>query len=120
MLRKFKQDYPRFKSMFQFDDFNAVQNQCYPKIFNSQDNIIVSAPTSSGKTVLFELMIAKLMDQQKTKCLYLAPIKSLCHEKYQSWRKKFISTMSVMQLTGDTLEMEPGEFGNADIYVATP
>ena len=31
-----------------------------------------------------------------------------------------MSTMTVMQLTGDTLEMEPWEFGNADIYVATP
>jgi ATP-dependent DNA helicase HFM1/MER3 len=82
--------------------------------------MIVSAPTSSGKTVLFELLIAKLMSESKTKCLYLAPIKSLCQEKYNSWRKKFTSTMKVIQLTGDTLEMEQDEFSNADIYVATP
>ncbi len=31
-----------------------------------------------------------------------------------------MSTMSVMQLTGDTLEMDGGELGSADIYVATP
>lgn len=28
--------------------------------------------------------------------------------------------MKVIQLTGDTLEMEQDEFSNADIYVATP
>jgi ATP-dependent DNA helicase HFM1/MER3 len=65
--------------------------------------MIVSAPTSSGKTVLFELLIAKLMNEKKTKCLYLAPIKSLCHEKCHSWRKKFMASMNVMELTGDTL-----------------
>ena len=31
-----------------------------------------------------------------------------------------MSTMQIMQLTGDTLDMGPEQFGNADIYVATP
>lgn len=53
MLNKFRNQYPKFKYLFQFDEFNDVQKECYPKIFNSADNMIVSAPTSSGKTVLF-------------------------------------------------------------------
>ncbi len=41
--------------------------------------MIVSAPTSSGKTVIFELCLLKELKNKKTKGLYLAPIKSLCH-----------------------------------------
>jgi ATP-dependent DNA helicase HFM1/MER3 len=46
---------------------------------DSSDNMIVSAPTSAGKTVLFELAIVKMIKNDENKCLYLAPIKSLCH-----------------------------------------
>jgi ATP-dependent DNA helicase HFM1/MER3 len=62
MLQRFKKDYPKFKDLFTFQEFNDVQIQCYTKIFNYNDNMVVSAPTSSGKTVLFELLIAKMMN----------------------------------------------------------
>lgn len=66
-------------------------------------NIIVSAPTSSGKTVLFEFAILKYSHLSNPMCLYLAPIKSLCHEKYNNWQKKFGKNLSVVEVTGDSL-----------------
>jgi replicative superfamily II helicase len=46
------------------------------------------------------------MKTGKTKCLYLAPIKSLCHEKFTQWREKFKKKLQITQLTGDTTEIE--------------
>lgn len=58
--------------------------------------MIVSAPTSAGKTVLFELCIVRMMKNNEIKCLYLAPIKSLCHEKANNWKQKFMSKLHVV------------------------
>jgi replicative superfamily II helicase len=48
-------------------------------------------------------MILKNYIDTKTKCLYLAPIKSLCQEKKNQWKQKFNSKMNVVELTGDTI-----------------
>lgn len=45
--------YNYLKGIFKFDTFNAVQEQCMPTILKSNASMVVSAPTSSGKTVLF-------------------------------------------------------------------
>jgi len=71
--------YPELQGFFQFPDFNHIQKDCLPKIMNGEDNLVLSAPTSSGKTVLFEMAILKYSHLPTPFCLYLAPIKSLCH-----------------------------------------
>lgn len=55
---------------------------------------ILIAPTGSGKTVLFELAIIRMLKQgSKTghamKCVYVAPTKALCAERYRDWTTKF-------------------------------
>ena len=83
--------------------------------------MVVSAPTSSGKTVIFELSIIKHSErEQKIKCLYLAPIKSLCHEKVNSWAKKFGKKLKIHELTGDTTLEEEEDLNEVDVAVATP
>jgi len=72
-------NYPEIKGFFPFPEFNPIQKACFHNIMDRDDNIIVSAPTSSGKTVLFELAILKYSHLDHPMCLYLAPIKSLCH-----------------------------------------
>jgi len=41
-------------AIFPFDNFNKLQSECFEQIFFSNQNMIISAPTASGKTVLFE------------------------------------------------------------------
>jgi hypothetical protein len=36
--------------IFSIDKFNSIQNKCFEKLYNSNDNIIISSPTGSGKT----------------------------------------------------------------------
>lgn len=43
--------------------FNSLQSECFSICFYSDVNMVVSAPTGSGKTVLFELCILRLLSR---------------------------------------------------------
>ena len=51
-------------------------------------SLIVSAPTSSGKTLLGELALIKQVYQRK-KGFFLVPMKALAEEKYNDFREKY-------------------------------
>lgn len=119
-----KEEIPdRFHAVFPYNVFNAVQSKCFNSVYTTDDNVIVSAPTGSGKTVLFELAICKLANQkgnENAKIVYIAPTKALCKEKGEQWRKKFGMTMPVSELTGDTSRAEMRTVRQAKIIVTTP
>ena len=74
----------RFRSVFSYPHFNAVQSRCFDSAYNSPDNLVVSAPTGSGKTAVLELAICALLrDHPKGtyKVVYQAPTKALCFER---------------------------------------
>ncbi|KAI9069106.1 P-loop containing nucleoside triphosphate hydrolase protein [Trametes sanguinea] len=108
-----------YRGLFKFGVFNAVQSQCYDTVMNTDENMVVSAPTGSGKTVLFELAIVKMLKQaahhgERTKCVYIAPTKSLCTEKSSSWETKFTPFgAKCSELTGDTVHSGRGAWGDA-------
>ncbi len=63
--------------------FEAIQKH---RLFDG-GNLVVSAPTSSGKTMIGELAaINRAIGNRKT--LYLVPLKALAEEKYQSLRQQ--------------------------------
>ncbi|MCO5581061.1 hypothetical protein L7F22_034937 [Adiantum nelumboides] len=67
-----------------------MQSTVLSTAFETKNNIVVSAPTSSGKTVIFEIAIARLLyTTQQQKALYLAPTKALCSERTKDWAAKF-------------------------------
>jgi ATP-dependent DNA helicase HFM1/MER3 len=57
-----------------------------------QENMVVAAPTGSGKTVIHELAIIRLLMKciKKTiKCIFIAPNKALCQQRVAEWKIKF-------------------------------
>ena len=66
------------------------------------------------------MAILKYQHLSSPMCLYLAPIKSLCHEKYTEWRRKFSKKLSVTEITGDSLDGGIDLFLNSHIAVGTP
>ena len=114
----------RFRSVFPFQLFNAVQSKCYQSIFLTNDNLVVTAPTGSGKTVVLEMAICKLLLSFKTdqyKIVYMAPTKSLCSERQRDWQAKFASLdLKCSELTGDTDNVQLRHVQNASIIITTP
>ena len=114
----------RFRSIFAYPLFNAVQSKCFPVIYNTNDNFVVSAPTGSGKTVILELAICRLMNgfaNGSYKIIYQAPTKSLCSERQRDWQHKFGQfDLQVAELTGDTDNAQLRNVQNASIIITTP
>ena len=79
----------------------------------TDDNVVVSAPTGAGKTVLFEIaMLKALQADQEAQAVYIAPTKSLCTERFNDWNKRLRPIFKhgkkrtkeavVVELTGDS------------------
>lgn len=116
---------PSYESLYQeFKHFNPVQTQVFTVLYNSDDNVLVAAPTGSGKTICAEFAI--LRNHQKgpesiMRAVYIAPIEALAKERYTDWKKKFGDGlgMRVVELTGETAtDMKLLERGQ--IIISTP
>ena len=114
----------RFRSMFSFNPFNAIQSKCYPTAYQSNDNLVVSAPTGGGKTAIFELAICRLLAGFKNdeyKIVYMAPTKSLCSERQRDWQTRFAALDLVCaEMTGDTDFAHLRRVQSANVVITTP
>ncbi|PWN88358.1 P-loop containing nucleoside triphosphate hydrolase protein [Acaromyces ingoldii] len=99
-----------------------MQSTVLSTAFETKSNIVVSAPTSSGKTVIFEIAIARLLyTTQQQKALYLAPTKGLCSERTKDWAAKFQHLNApVVELTGDSNALGLASAKDARIIISTP
>ncbi|KAA6419380.1 MAG: putative ATP-dependent DNA helicase HFM1-like [Trebouxia sp. A1-2] len=123
---------PVFSGSFRY--FNTVQSETFPIAYGSDINIVVAAPTGSGKTGVMELAILRLIsvyiDQSNQfvlrpgalKIVYLAPIRALVQEKVKQWQQSFGNRLGLTcsELTGDTDMAGSVHLDNADIICTTP
>ncbi|KAK4282378.1 hypothetical protein QN277_013762 [Acacia crassicarpa] len=122
-----------FRSTFNFRYFNSLQSECFSTCFHSDINMVISAPTGSGKTVLFELCILRLLSRSISaqerfiqvngtlKTIYIAPSKALVQEKLRDWNQKFGHLgIKCLELTGDNESYNLRNIQEADIILTTP
>lgn len=114
----------RHRSIFTFPLFNAVQSKCFPVVYRTDDNFVLSSPTGSGKTAILELAICRLVSNLVNgtfKVVYQAPTKSLCSERQRDWQSKFAPfDLQVAELTGDTDPAQMRNVQHASIIITTP
>ncbi|KAK4347253.1 hypothetical protein RND71_033592 [Anisodus tanguticus] len=95
--------------------------------------MVISAPTGSGKTVLFELCILRLLSRfisgegkfihikGSLKTIYVAPSKALVQEKLRSWNQKLGSWgINCLELTGDNEYYKITDIQEGDVILTTP
>ncbi|XP_029560143.1 probable ATP-dependent DNA helicase HFM1 isoform X1 [Salmo trutta] len=127
ILRPISEIPAKFRSVFkEFPYFNYVQSKALDDVLYTSKNFVACAPTGSGKTVLFELAIIRLLMEttepwRNVKAVYMAPIKALCSQRFEDWKKKFGPLgLSCKELTGDTEIDDFFEIQDANIIMTTP
>lgn len=128
----------QFEALYKhrFACFNPIQSQIFHALYHTDVNVLVGAPTGSGKTITSELAILRLLNNRsnnnrngkcKGKVVYIAPLKALARERLSDWKTKFgfnpknpdALNLTVLELSGDvTPNIEA--LNRADIIIATP
>ncbi|MEF8842706.1 MAG: DEAD/DEAH box helicase [Haloarculaceae archaeon] len=109
---------PAFAEAFPFESFNRMQEAALPAVLGRDDNVVVSAPTASGKTALAELAICRTLSRGGT-ALFVAPLRALTNEKETEWARFEELGYSVYVVTGER-DLNPRRAARADILVMTP
>ncbi|CAB3262336.1 unnamed protein product [Arctia plantaginis] len=98
---------PKYEELYNetFPQFNPVQTQVFNAVYNSDDNVFVGAPSGSGKSVIAELALLRLLSHSPTaRAVYLLPKDALADIVFADWYHKFTNNfhLKVVQLTGET------------------
>lgn len=111
-----------FVKLFNFKEFNPIQTQTFHEIFKTSRNVLVCAPSGSGKTALADFAILRLLlTDANGKCVYVAPIEEVAEQAYKDWSGRFgglLAAGHIVRLTGEAAADIPMIAG-AKVIIAT-
>ncbi|KAL7728232.1 hypothetical protein ACLKA6_005645 [Drosophila palustris] len=94
-----------YESLYKFSHFNPIQTQIFHCLYHTDNNVLLGAPTGSGKTIVAEIAIFRAINlNPKCKVVYIAPLKALVKERISDWLQRFERSalgLKVVELTGD-------------------
>ena len=113
-----------------FKSLNRIQSRLYSATMESDENLLLCAPTGAGKTnvAMLTMMreIGKHVNEDGTincdefKIIYVAPMKSLCAEMSGSFGKRLEKYgLVVSELTGDS-QLSKEQINKTQVIVCTP
>ncbi|KAI7854305.1 Sec63 Brl domain-containing protein [Circinella umbellata] len=110
---------------------NRVQSRLYPSAFESDENVLLCAPTGAGKTNVAMLTVLRAMnnyrdpetghiDTDSFKIVYIAPMKALVQEMVGNFSSRLNHYgINVAELTGDR-QLTKQQIADTQIIVTTP
>ncbi|KAJ1465914.1 hypothetical protein T484DRAFT_1662208, partial [Baffinella frigidus] len=112
---------------------NPIQTQIFPSIINFDGNLILCAPTGSGKTLISIFAILRIIInsisfckskskiiEKVVKIIYLAPMKTLVRQIYTSVKSMFNKfKFRIIEVTGDK-KTNIAQFELSNIIIGTP
>jgi replicative superfamily II helicase len=117
---------PTFKG---YTGLNRVQSIVYPIAFETNENMLVCAPTGAGKTDVAMLTVLRTISQHRKdglimndefKIIYVAPMKALAAEVVSKFSKRLAHlNIKVRELTGD-MQLTKSEINETQMIVTTP
>uniref|UniRef100_A0A1D1YQG8 RNA helicase n=1 Tax=Anthurium amnicola TaxID=1678845 RepID=A0A1D1YQG8_9ARAE len=111
-----------YQGLYKFSHFNPIQTQAFHVLYHTDSNVLLGAPTGSGKTISAELAMFRLFNTQPDmKVIYIAPLKALVRERMNDWRKRLVSQLGkkMVEMTGD-ITPDLVALLSADIIISTP
>eukprot|EP00397_Hematodinium_sp_SG-2012_P000336 GEMP01000336.1.p1 GENE.GEMP01000336.1~~GEMP01000336.1.p1 ORF type:complete len:2004 (+),score=418.53 GEMP01000336.1:621-6632(+) len=111
-----------YEKLYKFPYFNPIQTQVFHTCYHTDYNILMGAPTGSGKTIVSEFAMYRLFDKYPNeKVIYIAPLKALAKERMADWGERFGRQLGkmVVELTGD-FTPDVAALEKADIVLTTP
>uniref|UniRef100_A0A5K3FBK7 Helicase ATP-binding domain-containing protein n=1 Tax=Mesocestoides corti TaxID=53468 RepID=A0A5K3FBK7_MESCO len=112
----------RYEAIYPFTHFNPIQTQVFHTLYHQDVNVLLGAPTGSGKTAAAEFAIFRVFNTAPNKkCVYIAPLKALVRERVDDWNVRIWQKLGkrVVELTGD-VSPDAGLLRSADLIVTTP
>ncbi|XP_008555073.1 activating signal cointegrator 1 complex subunit 3 [Microplitis demolitor] len=111
-----------FQSLYKFTHFNPIQTQIFHCLYHTDCNVLLGAPTGSGKTIAAEIAMFRVFkNYPKQKVVYIAPLKALVRERMRDWKIRLEQKLGkkVCELTGD-VSPDIRQIAQADVIVTTP
>ncbi|PVH88595.1 Sec63-domain-containing protein [Cadophora sp. DSE1049] len=110
---------------------NKIQSKCFPQAFYDDGNMLICAPTGSGKTNVGMLTILREIGKNRNpetgeinldafKIVYIAPLKALVQEQVGNFGGRLKEYgITVSELTGDR-QLTKQQIADTQIIVTTP
>lgn len=115
---------PVYETLLQstLSQFNSIQTQVFPTVYESDHNILLAARSGSGKGVVAELaMFRQFTKNAAAKVLYLCSIPEVIERKMQRWNKLFGEGLGkkVGRFIGDA-KLDTRTLSECDIVLSLP
>ncbi|KAL8243569.1 hypothetical protein R6Q59_009827 [Mikania micrantha] len=112
-------------------ELNRIQTKCFPTAFHDDGNMLICAPTGSGKTNVAMLTMLREIGKHRNpdtgeimlddfKIIFIAPLKALVQEQVGNFGKRLEPYgIRVAELTGDR-QLTKQQIAETQVIVTTP
>nr|XP_045603528.1 activating signal cointegrator 1 complex subunit 3-like [Procambarus clarkii] len=110
------------EKLYSFTHFNPIQTQLFHCLYHTDNNVLLGAPTGSGKTIAAEIAMFRVFrETPEAKVVYIAPLKALVRERVEDWRVRLQEKLNkrVVELTGD-VSPDIRAIQAAQVIITTP